>query len=199
VATTELQIANSALVKVGADRILSLDDDNKRARVVKEQLPKLRDEVLYSHPWKFALDYRELGLISGKPVGPFSLQYLLPNDVLRVFTVTDGTVLDAPEFSPRVVIHPWKRVGNKIYAELNPLIIECVVRVTDVSLWSPTFAEVLALRLAADIAYSIVQSTTLMREQFLIYEDFLAVARSFNGQEGSVRQVTASQWLDSRS
>ena len=43
--TTEVSICNSALIKVGAERITSLSDSNKRAQLCSEQYSKMRDEV----------------------------------------------------------------------------------------------------------------------------------------------------------
>ena len=52
--TSPVEICNSALIKVGAGRILSLNDDSERALLMKEQYPKLRDDLIFAHPWNFA-------------------------------------------------------------------------------------------------------------------------------------------------
>lgn len=199
-ATSEVEVANSALIKLGADTILSLDDDVKGAKLIKKQLPLLRDELLRSHPWNFAIKRVELAEDVTAPISGFTNQYVLPQDVLRVLTVNDGTIGDSAEFTNRVAIHPYTIENNRrLLAELNPLFIKYVAKVTAVNLWDVNFVEVLALRIAADIAYAMTQSTTVQSGLFNAYQSFLIQARSFDGQEGqSVQQVTASEWLDAR-
>ena len=45
-ASSEVAICNSALIKIGAAEITSLSDVNKRAQLCNEQYSKLRDELL---------------------------------------------------------------------------------------------------------------------------------------------------------
>ena len=197
-ASTEVEIANSALRKLGAERIASLSEDNKRARLIQDAFPLLRDEVLRAHPWNFAINRRELAQVATDPISGFTRQYQIPVDILRVLWVSDGTVADTPYHSNRVAIHPWAREGDRILCEVSPCKIVGIKQVTDVSKFGANFVEVLAMRLAADIAYAVTQSSTMQQSMFQAYEQFLRTARSFDAQEGSVQQVTASEWLDVR-
>jgi len=54
-AATVESICNSALAKVGAPEITLISDSNKRANLCNLLYPKVRDKVLKSHPWNFAL------------------------------------------------------------------------------------------------------------------------------------------------
>jgi len=66
-ATTEVTISNSALIKLGAETITTFEDDNKRARLCKNQYPLMRDKLLRSHPWNFNTKRVELGLLAAAP------------------------------------------------------------------------------------------------------------------------------------
>lgn len=71
-ATVEIDIINSALIKLGAQVITQSEYDagsNKRARITKEQLAKIRDFVFKQHPWNCIMRRAKLtsraGTISG--------------------------------------------------------------------------------------------------------------------------------------
>ena len=51
---TSVDICNSALIKIGADTITTIADDNKRANLCNERYKHCRDEVLRSHNWDCA-------------------------------------------------------------------------------------------------------------------------------------------------
>lgn len=54
-ATDAVAICNSALLKIGTEKITSLSDNTKRAIICNEQYAKIRDQVLRAHPWNFAI------------------------------------------------------------------------------------------------------------------------------------------------
>ena len=64
-ASSEAEICNLALQEVGAQRILSLNDDTVEAKLCKDFYSNVRDELLRSHPWKFAIKRVALAEVSG--------------------------------------------------------------------------------------------------------------------------------------
>lgn len=184
--TSEVAICNSALAKVGAQRILSLDDNNERAKLLKEQYEKIRDELLYSHPWNFATERASLAPSNVAPKFDWDYQFPLASDVLRVY----GTDLPKTE--------PWTVEGRMFMCNYDTVQIKYIKQVTDVSKYTPGFVEVLALKIAADIAYSITQSATLASTLNDKYEKRLREVRSFDAQEGAGDRVYADSWLNSR-
>lgn len=190
-ASTEVEIANSALIKVGAQLITSLNDNVKGARIIKEQLPKLRDELILSHPWNFAIKRVELAALVTAPIqlqepDDFRYQLQLPNDVLRV--------LDTDILFPQ----PWQIEGDKLLANNNTVKIKYLAQITDPSKWTATFSEVLSLRLAADVSYSLVQSVTLSQQLYALFERKLGEARSYDAQEGRVKRVESDEIFNRR-
>lgn len=185
-AASEAAICNSALSKIGAQRILSLNDNNERSRLMKEQYEKNRDELLYSHPWNFATDRVQLAPLVEKPIYDWDYQFQLPADCLRVY----GT--DLPKE------YPWKVEGRMLMANVNAVSIKYIKQVTDVSQFTPGFSEVLATKIASDVCYSITQSVTLRDQLLREYNDKLRQARSFDAQEGQGDRVYARSWLNAR-
>ena len=187
--TSATEIMNSALIKLGAERILSANDENNRARLLKEQYPKVRDAHLRAHPWKFAIRRVELGLITPMPTDywAYSHAFQLPTDCLRVIETDLGDYAE------------WDVEDRMLLTKGNAVVrIRYIKRVTDVAKFDDNFCEVLAWALAADIAYAVTQSTVQQEKAIREYNSQLQQARSFNAQQGSVKRVMAEEWLDSR-
>ncbi len=187
--SSETQIMNSALSKLGAERISSPDDQNNRARLMKAQYPILRDAATRAHPWKFATTYVELAEISPTPADIFDFDHVfqLPIDCLRVIK-TDLCPEDE-----------WEEIkGRRIACNVSTLFVKYISKVTDVTKFDDDFVEYLALMLAADTAYAITQNATLQGLLEQKAEKKLKEARSFNAQIGSVPKVYADEWLNSR-
>lgn len=184
-AVSEVSICNSAIAKIGGQRLVSLDDANERARLFKEQYPKLRDELLQAHPWGFATKRAAPAAVVLPPNSLYSYKYQLPLDCLRVLEVEGASAKWATEDGFLIVDYP------------NP-VIKYIAQVTDVSKFPPAFSETLAAKLAADTCYSLVQSVTLRAQLITEYEKALRLARSYNAQESSGERVYADSWLHSR-
>ena len=185
-AVTDVSICNSALAKLGAERIISLSDTSARAVLMKEQFEKIRDELLYSHPWNFATARAEIAPLVADPLYDFDYQFQLPSDCLRVI----GT--DIPNAGA------WKVEGRILVCNQNAVNIKYIKQVTDASQFTPGFAEVLAAKLAADVCYAITQSATLQDRMDMKYRDQLRQARSFDAQESTGDRVYADTWFNSR-
>ena len=183
--SSETDICNSALVKIGAQRIISLDDDSEAARICKEQYPKVRDALLRSHPWNFCIERLEIAADVTTPVYGFDYRFALPSDSLRVLDV-DSNDMD------------WAREGQYILTDSSTLKIRHIKKVTTTGSYDATFAEALAARLAYDISYSFVQSVTLKEALMKEAEHALRTARSFDAQEGTPQRVVANDWFTER-
>lgn len=189
-ALSAVEICNSALHKLGASRISSLSDSSKAAIVCNDQYNRLRKEVLRSHPWNFAKTYTSLAKTINTPVWEqWSAEFLLPSDVLRVLES------DLPPDAP------WEKGYNAdgnsvIFCQADSLKIAYIKDITNTTLFDANFDEALALRIAADISYALVQSQTVQRNMFSLYEKFIATAMSFDAQEHSDQRVISDEWLD---
>ncbi len=54
-ATSDVEICNSALQKLGAETITTLADNSRRASLCNRQYDKIRKKLLRAHPWNFAI------------------------------------------------------------------------------------------------------------------------------------------------
>lgn len=196
-ASSETEIVNSALSKLGANRVLTLDDDSKEARLAKVQYPIKRDELLRSHPWNFATARAALAKTANTPAYEFTSEFILPSDCLRVLN-TDLNLSGSSMEEPYKVETNLVDGTKVLLTNTDAVNIQYLAKVTNVQLFDAVFCEALAWKLAADLAYPLVQSTSLAAQMFQISEQVLSQARSFDGQEGSVDQVQADDWFWAR-
>jgi hypothetical protein len=182
---TETSIANRALLEIGADRINSLNEDNKRARACKALYDIVRDEVLRAHPWNFAITRVQLAPLDETPVFQYTYVYQVPTDSLRILSAEDSTV-------------EFKVEGRKIYTDQANFYIRYIKQVTDTSQFDANFAEVVALKLASRISYIVTQSTAVKDECERAYLQALKDARSFDAQEGTPEDFNADAWINAR-
>lgn len=186
-AVTEVDICNGALIKLGAERILTLDDNNTRARLVKESYPKMRDLLLFSHPWKFNKSYSQLGQVA-LPAGVFDYSYAfqLPSDCARVFNIEFENIR-------------WDVIeGGILLSDASTMRIQYGKKITQADKFDSSFREALEWAIAADIAYALTQSTAQLQTAKQGMEMALRPARSYNAQQGTPQQVKANQWLYAR-
>jgi hypothetical protein len=188
--TSSTEIMNSALNKLGAERILSEDDASVRARIMKGQYPIRRDALLCSHPWNFAISYVELALVSPTPSyldWEYTYVFQLPSDCLRVVKVN----LDFDD--------DWEEIeGKRIACNVSELKVKYIKSITDVSKFSARFVETLAYDLAADTALNLTGSPEKKQSAIDDYNKHLAQSRSFDAQVGSIKRVEADDWFSSR-
>jgi len=191
-ATSSTEICNSALNKIGAMRIDNISDNTKAAKLCNDQYDRLRREVLRSHPWNFAITWISLAATVNNPVSDdYDYEFIIPSDVLRVLQ-TDITDDLGWEVGNNVD-------GNKvIFCNNSSLKIKYIKDITNTTRFPPDFEEVLAFRMAADMAYSLVQSRAVQDQMFTYYGATLARAMSFDAQEKGQDEITADEFTNIR-
>lgn len=177
-------ICNLALYKVGAERISSLNEANKRARICKDIYALMRNATLRDHPWKFALKRVTLALTGNTPLYKWDYEYQLPSDYLRILSVY-------PQSTHKIE-------GDKLLSDESTLKIKYIFREETEDNFDANFIEAFSLRLAAELAYPIVQSNSLKQSLLQEYQLFLQNAKSNSSQEGSPEPIYSDIWLDSR-
>jgi hypothetical protein len=192
---SDVSICNSALSKLGAERITSLNDQTAAGVLCKEQYEKLRDSLLMEHPWKFAIARANLALTVFVPTWQYTKAFQLPVDVLRILD-TDQNQGTIGEVSWDMEIDP--NTGERyLVTNEDAVAIKYLKKVSETR-FTPLFAEVLAARLSKEFAYPLTQSSTITQLMAKNYDDMLKMARSFNAMESSVKQVEANDWFFSR-
>ena len=182
---TQTEICNLAIAMVGGKQILTVDDDIEEARLCKKFYPLVRDRLLRSHPWNFAIKRVQLAELATVPLFGWDHQFQLPADCLRVLQLDENT--DQYKVEGRVVVTNSSTVKALI-----------VFKQTDESKWDANFVDVMATAVAVELAYPITQARETKADLQNELQMKIREARSFDAQEGVLDQVDASQWLNAR-
>tara|TARA_R110000824_G_scaffold130843_1_gene292760 strand:+ start:651 stop:1205 length:555 start_codon:yes stop_codon:yes gene_type:complete len=182
-ATTFVQIANRAITFLGATTITALTDDTKEGRSVKRMYEQTRDQVLRDHPWNFAIKRKSVAANTTAPIYKYTNAFDFPDNTLRILAV------DTDE--------EWTIEGRQIVTDAPaPLKIAYLERVIDANLFDASFIEAYAVRLAADIAYDITASQTIVRALEQKYIQTLRSARLADAQEAYPEKEL--NWVEAR-
>lgn len=194
-ATSEVEIVNSALVKIGEETIVSLTENRRQARLANRQYPLKRDELLRSYRWNFAIRRTTLAPDATAPEFGFEKRFLLPFNALRVIGLYDEAELDRNYTASK---KPWKVEGRFILANTDTLRIFYIEQVADVNQFDPLFTETLAWLLARDLAYALSTGPQLVQQADAGYQETLRTAKRSDAIEGTPEVLESSEWLDSR-
>jgi len=184
-AATNEDICNSALTKLGADIITSLSDNTRRAKLCNQQFAKVRDRLLRSHPWNFAIKRVSLTANGNTPAFEYEQEFDLPADYLRGIREEDKSI-------------DWKIEGQKLVANQESFNLVYIAQITDPTEFDASFDELLATELAYELAYPLVQSNSLKRELKEELNDLKRDVRSFDAQEGQPEDYETNVFTGSR-
>ena len=199
--TSLVDIANSALNLLGASNIAAFDENSKAARVINQKYPLVRDALFRIHSWNCLIKRTELAQLATAPAFGYKFQYLLPTDpfCLRVLEFSNGS-MSYPQDNmrnlsggPVFVIEGRNLVTDEAVAK-----IKYVARIEDPNEYDATLVEVLAQRLAAEIAYTVTGSGSLRDRQIAEYNSKLSAARNVNATEGAPMRIEASDFIEAR-
>ena len=177
-ATSAVDICNSALNMIGASNIISLDEDSKAGRICKQRYTNVRDAVFRSHVWNCLVNRVQLTADVSAPTSEFQYQYTLPTDpyCLRVIKL---------EFLDTV----YRIEGRKLLTNESQLKLIYVGRDENVSNYDQLLSESIAAGMASDLAYPLVGSNTLAQQMFDMYQRKLSEARFVDATEGTPAQT----------
>lgn len=193
--TSKTDVVNLALTKLGQDRVISIDDDEEPARVMRGIWDLSRDSLLSSHPWKFAIVRAELPALADAPLNTWSKQYQLPSACLRLVQVSTEWIFysqDTPFFE--------LEGGNILTDEEAPLPVRYVssTAATNVGVWPALFARAMSMQLASDACEKLAGGAARGERALADLEIALRVARRQNAIERPPQRPNESSWLRAR-
>ena len=160
-AASETAIASRALQILGEGTILNLADDEHKAREMNRAFAPVRDAELNRRLWRFSFGREALVALAAAPIGDdFDRQFQLPNDFIRLIPGLDLTTLvDLSDYRGSSHATLYSIEGRRLLTSLPaPLKIRFVRRVTDTTLFTPSFDEAFAARLAFETCERITGS-----------------------------------------
>ena len=199
-ATSDVEIINQALVKLGARVINSLSEDTKPSRIAATTYAHLRDSVMEAHPWNFAMKRALLAADIDAPAWGSSLQFTLPADCLRVWKAMnlDKYKVEGGKLIPGTYEDRYNMYTTLSVTVENPLRITYISQVTTPSSYTNLFIETLAARLAMEWAVTLTADSKYYDTFAALYFNKLAEARSLDSQESIPDDVYADDFNRSR-
>lgn len=196
---SQVEIANRALTKLGAARIISFGDDNKQARAVQSMFAIVRDAELRAHVWSFSVKRASLAALVSTPDWGFEYEYELPSDCLRLLQVNDFFQGPSMDDYRNQSTAEYMLEGNKILTDYTaPLKIRYIKREQDTAQWDSTFVEAIACRLAAEMAEDLTQSNQKKDAAWKEYDQALMAAIRSGAVEQQHQDMPDDSWVLSR-
>jgi hypothetical protein len=195
---SQVDIANRALTKLGEARIVSFTDNTNIARTVNSMWDVVRDAELRSHVWRFALARASLPALVDAPTFGYNYQYQLPSDCLRLVEVAEFRVNNLADYINRDD-SIYTVEGNKILTDLGaPLNIRYIQQTLDTAQFTIDFVEVLACRLAAEMAEVLTNSMEMRKMAWQEYNQAVSLAVKTNSLELPSKSAFDDSWMIGR-
>lgn len=172
---------------MGANRIESLTENAPEARAINDVYDFSRKELLRALPWRFAVDYVELGNTGTTPILQWSQEFQLPQNVIRVIS------LNGSEYN-----YQFEIVGDKLLCDDSTAKIKFIKDIEDESKFDVSFGQALASLIASKTARTITGNATTQREMYQRYVEDLANARTYSAQETFADDMYAEDFLTVR-
>ena len=183
----KLEILNRALMEVGSPIVESLDDDGTSFQSALSAWGMSLRSLLRRHEWNFSTKRAEISADAAPPSFEFGSKFQLPEDFVRLSDIY------------RFIDFPYRIEDGYILTESSgtlPLVY--VYNNQDASSFDDLFRETLAIGIARNISYQVVQSRSLREELTGTYERALARAKFVDSSERSMRRIEASEWVLAR-
>lgn len=188
--SSNVSVCNSALSKLGADRIVSLTDNSGNARACNAAYERVRDRLLRRHPWNFAIRRAQLAASSTPPTFTRSARYPLPADFLRLLPPDPEENLNSLD---------WQIENGAIVTNDGaPLNVRYVARITDPNEMDSLFLELWATDLAFDICEEVTGSNAKKESLRLDSKQLVAEARKVNAFENVAGAPPTDVFLTAR-
>lgn len=185
---SEVEICNRALQKLGARRIVALNENSVNARAVAQAYPIVRDAQLRAHPWNFAVKRAQLAANSTAPLFGKQSAYPLPSDFLRLLPRDPGSGFNQ-SWSPNIpfngyIDRDWQIEGTELLTnETGAFDLRYIAFVTDPNKMDILFREAVSAALAIEICEELTQSNAKKADAKDDYKKAIAEARRTNAIE----------------
>ena len=198
-ASSVIQVCNRALTKLGSARIVDLLDDSRQARALNAAYEPVRDLVLRTFRWGFALKRALLSASATPPAFGFNYQYVLPSDYLLVDQVGEQMPTVGSDSYVGTEIVDYAIENGRLLTDMAaPLALRYVARITDPTVWDAHFAEVLACKLAWELCEELTQSDAKRQLAQGEFRNAVAAAIKVNAILRVPTQFADGNWINSR-
>lgn len=195
---SEVQIAKLALQHIG-DRydITAMDEASPEAEQVNLIFDDVRDMVLRSHPWKWAVKHTSPSALAGTVPGQWDYMFTYPSDALKVLNIVDPAGRDKKPLKFDILVNGS---GTKvIVCDVEEPEFKYIFQVTDTAQFDASFVMALSLRLAQYLAVPLTGNVELAERMRLLADAEISAAMRENANEGVEEEQTRDpDWITVR-
>lgn len=186
--SSNVQLCNKALRRLGEDPIIALDNNTIWGRRCSVALPEIIRTVLSMDAWWCVTRRVELAAESETPLG-YQSAYPLPLDNLYIVGLKLGQYTD------------WSIEGGKILtqnAKDKPLQILYVQEVADTNRYITPLFDAMAMGLAHELSGYSTATNVAKDDIYSLYGNAVASAQSINSKQTPVTFISSTSWVDVR-
>lgn len=179
-----VDVVNQALVGLGIDPLVSLDESSTTANIARIIYPRAYKFCLSLHNWNFAIKVSQLTSIADMNTGLFKYAHQKPVDIIKLINVYNGGESVTYEVQ-----------DGKILTNVTPIMVEYVYDKKDVGSYPVYFIEVLIDYLSYLFAIRLANDKTLAANYWELFNTKLSIAKHLDAQEGTPpRDIVKSKW-----
>lgn len=185
---SQTDLLNDALGQIGAEAISAIDDGSTNANHCSRFYAPLRDSLLRSHHWNFAMKRQELAQDLTAPVFEFAYAYTLPADCLKLVEyIGSNSTSTSWLVGTEGVLKRYRVEGRTIVTNDGVVSIRYLRRVENPDEFDAIFYQVLTTWLASKLALAIFKDPKMAAGILaMAMEVLLPIASAVDGQEDSV-------------
>lgn len=176
---SSIALCSSALAKLGANGITSMDDGTAEARVAARLYPLITDALLTIHPWSFATAKARLVELGHAPVGDFAHAFQLPGGFLKALSA-------GPDSRGRGLA--FQIIGRELHTDASDVMLTYVFRPSEGD-FPPYFAAALVTRLAAEFCIPLTENVERAERLAALAQDELGAARLADSQQDTPPRI----------
>ena len=186
---TAITLCSKALLKLGANTISSFDEGTAESEMAAILYGNVRDSVLSSYLWSFALAQERLAMFASEPIADFAFSYALPLDFLRV--ISAGS-------SGRGRGIEYRITGNSLHSNSAEVMLTYIYRPKEDDL-PPFFIQALVTKLAAEFCLPLTDSISKTDYLNKLAEEEIRRARLIDSQQDTIQAIDSFPLIEVRS
>ena len=173
-----INICSTALMKLGAKSISSFEDGTVEAEISSKMYPMVRDSLLSSYPWSFAVGQIKLNKLNITPIADYQYAYALPNDFLRVVSAGFGVKGSGAEY---------RIFENRLHTNASEVNLTYIFRPMEEN-FPAFFYEALVSKLAAELCLPLTENAAATQELQRQAEKVVTNARLVDSQQATPKK-----------
>jgi hypothetical protein len=199
---SQVDIADLALSILGKPTIASLGENSNAARVINVEYDMIRRALLRGRAtWRFSIKRAKLPVLTSVPVsGPYTTQYALPTDCLRILLAGDTWPgMDLSDYRQGPTDVGYVLEGRNILCDYGgPLSLKYVGDITDTTLFDSWFVIYFAAEIAWTCCERLTGSDAKQEAALKRKENALLQAANSNALENTPEQIADDTWILAR-